>query len=123
MYSFLTDDNNDLYLTLTDSGGKAVSGSELCVGSELESLRQIIVNKIRLQQGEYQYDLQRGIDYMGLILTDTPAVRIWESQVLDLIRAIPEITEIVYWNYGIEGNNFIFKLTVDTIYGRIEIKG
>lgn len=123
MYSFLTDDNNDLYLTLTDSSGKAVSGSELKIGSELESLRQIIVNKVRLQQGEYQYDLQRGIDYMGLILTDTPAVRIWESQVLDLIRSIPEITDIVYWNYGIEGNNFIFKLTVDTIYGRIEIKG
>ena len=123
MLSFLTDDNNDLYLTLTDTGGNAVDGSELVIGSEIESLRQIIVNKVRLQRGEYQYDLLRGIDYANLILSDTPAVRIWEEQVLDLVKSIPDVKTILYWNYGIEGTNFIFSLIVDTTYGKIEIKG
>lgn len=123
MLSFLTDDNNDLYLTLTDTGGNAVDGSELVMGSEVESLRQVIVNRVRLQRGEYQYDLLRGIDYANLILSDTPAVRIWEEQVLDLIKSIPDVKTILYWNYGIEGNDFIFRLTVDTTYGKIEIKG
>lgn len=123
MLSFLTDDNNDLYLTLTDTGGNAVDGSELVMGSEAESLRQVIVNMVRLQRGEYQYDLLRGIDYANLILSDTPAVRIWEEQVLDLVKNIPDVKTILYWNYGIEGNNFMFRLTVDTTYGKIEIKG
>lgn len=123
MLSFLTDDNNDLYLTLTDTGGNAVDGSELVMGSEIESLRQIIVNKVRLQRGEYQYDLSRGIDYTGLLLTENPLVRIWEGQVIDLVSSISEVKTILYWNYGIEGTNFIFSLIVDTTYGKIEIKG
>lgn len=123
MYSFLTDENNDLFLSLTDSGGNAVSGSVLVTGTDAEALRQILVNRIRLQRGEYQYNLSRGIDYMGLLLTDTPQVRIWEGQVLELVRSIAEITGIKYWNYGLKGNNFLFRLTADSEYGTIEIKG
>lgn len=123
MRSFLSDDRNDLYLSVTDTGGMAVQGSELVMATGAEALRQQIVNMVRLQRGEYQYNLERGIDYMGLLLTDQPLVRLWESQILDLIKAIPEIKSIKYWNYGLKGNNFMFNLTVDTDYGIVEIKG
>lgn len=123
MFSFLTNDKNDLYLNTTDTGGLAVSGSVLVTASGAEALRQVIVNRVRLQRGEYEYDLTRGVDYMGLLLTDTPLVRIWEGQVLDLVRNISDITGIRYWNYGLKNNNFMFRLTVDSNYGIIEIKG
>lgn len=123
MYSFLTNNENDLYLNIVDTSGKAVSGSVLVTGQDSEALRQEIVNRVRLQRGEYNYNLTRGIDYMGLLLTDTPLVRIWEEQVLDLVRNIPGITGIKYWNYGLEGTNFKFRLSVDTEYGEIDIKG
>lgn len=123
MFSFLTNNRNDLYLSTVDSSGKAVSGSVLVTGTDAEALRQELVNRVRLQRGEYQYDLTRGIDYMGLLLTDTPLVRIWEGQVLDLVRSISQITSILYWNYGLEGNNFLFRLNVNSDYGEIEIKG
>ena len=123
MFSLLTNNENDLYLNITDTGGKAVSGSVLVTGTDSEALRQELVNRVRLQRGEYNYNLNRGIDYMGLLLTDTPLVRLWEEQVLDLVRNIPSITGIKYWNYGLEDNNFKFRLTVDSEYGEIEIKG
>ena len=123
MFSFLTNNDNDLYLTLTDTSGLAVSGSELVTGYDDEALRQVIVNKVRLQRGEYAYNIARGIDYMGLLLTDKPLVRIWEGQILDLVRNIEHVTGIQYWNYGLEENNFIFRLTVTSDYGTIEIKG
>lgn len=123
MFSFLTNDKNDLYLSTTNTGGKAVSGSVLVTASGAEALRQEIVNRVRLQRGEYNYDISRGIDYMGLLLTDTPLVRIWEKQVFDVIDSISNITGVRYWNYGLNGNNFEFRLTVDSDYGVIEIKG
>lgn len=123
MFSLLTDDKNDLYLDIVDTTGKAVSNSVLVSDDSGDALRQIIVNRVRLQQGEYDYDLNRGIDYMGLLLTDTPNVRIWEKQVLDLVSSISEVKGITYWNYGLDGNNFIFRLTVNSEYGTIEIKG
>lgn len=123
MFSFLTDDNNDLYLDITNSVGKATSGSILVTADGAQALRQVIVNRVRLQRGEYAYNISRGIDYLGLLLTDKPLVRLWEKQVLDLIDEIPEITGIRYWNYGLKENNFIFRLTVDSQYGIVEIKG
>jgi len=123
MFSFLTDNKNDLYLDITDTVGKATSGSVLVSSDGAEALRQVIVNRVRLQQGEYEYDLSRGVDYMGLLLTDTPLVRIWENQVLELVDEIDEITGIDYWNYGLNGNNFEFRLTVNSEYGTVEIKG
>lgn len=123
MYSFLTDSNNDLYLNVVDSSGKAISSSVLMTDDRAESLRQVVVNRMRLQRGEYAYDLNRGIDYMGLLLSDTPNVRIWEKQVMDLVSSIQEISGIEYWNYGLDGNNFIFRLSVNSEYGIVEIKG
>lgn len=123
MFSFLTNDKNDLYLSTTNTGGMAVNGSVLVTGTNAEALRQELVNRVRLQRGEYEYDLTRGVDYMGLLLTDTPLVRIWEGQVLDLVRSMNKITGIKYWNYGLKGNNFMFRLSADSEYGTIEIKG
>ena len=123
MFSFLTNSNNDLYLDITDSVGLATSGSVLVTGEDAKALEQVIVNRVRLQQGEYEYNLNRGIDYMGLLLTDTPLVRLWEKQILDLVDDIDEITGIKYWNYGINGTNFEFRLTVESEYGTVEIKG
>lgn len=123
MFSLLTDNNNDLYMNITDSVGDAIPGAVLMTADGAEALRQLIVNRVRLQRGEYPYNLSRGLDYSGLLLTDNPLVRIWENQVFDLIGEIPEIKSIQYWNYGLEKNNFIFRLTVDSDDGIIEIKG
>lgn len=123
MLSILTDDNNDIYLDATDSTGDAIHGSMLKMENGAEALRQVIVNRLRLQLGEYQYNTARGVDYTGLLLTDTPLVRLWEKQVLDIVNSIPEIKTINKWNYGLDGNVFKFELTVDTEYGIIEIKG
>ncbi len=123
MISFITDDNNDLYLDVVDTGGKAVSGAVLVMADGIEALRQIIVNRVRLQRGEYAYNLNRGIDYMGLLLTDKPLVKLWEEQVLSLVKRIEDVESIRHWNYGLDGNNFIFNLTVNSNYGIVEIKG
>lgn len=123
MFSFLTDKNNDLYLNTVDSVGFAIQGSVLVTSDGAEALRQVIVNRVRLQRGEYSYNIARGIDYMGLLLTDTPLVRIWEDQVLEMVSSITEVKGIKYWNYGLNGNNFEFHLNVDSEYGTVEIKG
>ena len=34
---------------------------------------------------------------------------------------VSQITGIIYWNYGLKENNFIFNLTVNSEYGKIEI--
>lgn len=114
MKGFITDSNNDLTF---DKFGN------LRFEEGIEAYRQHIVNEIRLQQYEYPYNLERGINYFGYILGQTGNLVAWESQVLDAINAMPFIQKIVEWKTNILNNTLLFQLVVDTDLGRIEIKG
>lgn len=114
MIGFITDDNNDIML---DSVG------QIKVASGTEAYRQHMVNRIRLQQYEYPYELTRGINWTGYLLGRNLNVNVWESQFLGLINSMGFVKEIVDWRYNIDKNNFLFRLVVDTDQGQIEIKG
>ncbi len=114
MIGFITDENNDL--TLDNLGN-------IKMESGIETYRQHIVNELRLQQYEYAYDPNKGINYLGYVLGQTGNLVAWESQVLDTVNAMPFIKKIVEWKTNIVNNTLLFQLVVDTDLGRIEIKG
>ena len=114
MIGFITDSDNDL--TLNKWG-------DLRMESGIEAYRQHLINEIRLQQYEYPYNPNKGINYLGYILGQTGNLVAWESQVLDAVNAMPFVTKIVEWKTNIDGNNLLFQLVVDTDLGRIELKG
>lgn len=114
MLGFITDDNNDLMLN--DVG-------EIKTATGIEVYRQHLVNRIRLQQYEYPYELTRGINWTGYLLGRNLNVNMWQAQFLSLINSIDFVKNIVDWRYNIDGNNFLFYLVVNTEYGEIEIKG
>lgn len=114
MLGFITDDNNDLIL---DDLGM------LTTESGLEAYRQHLVNTIRLQQFEYGYDLNRGLNYMGYLFGQKGNIKAWEAQLLELISNTDFVKRIKTWEYNINGNNLEFVLVVETDLGEITIKG
>lgn len=114
MIGFITDDNNDIVL---DAVGN------IKVSEGIDAYRQNMVNRIRLQQYEYPYELTRGINWLGYLLGRNLNVNIWEAQFLQLVNSLPYVKEVLDWRYNIEGNKFLFRLVVNTDLGEIEIKG
>ena len=114
MKSFITDSNNDLTL---DKWG------DIKMETGVEAYRQHIVNELRLQQYEYPYEPNKGINYLGYILGQKGNLIAWESQVLDLINSMDFVQRIVDWKTNIVNSVLLFSLVVDTDLGRIEIKG
>lgn len=114
MKGFITDTNNDLTF---DKWG------DIRMEEGVEAYRQHIINEIKLQQYEYPYNPNKGINYLGYILGQTGNLVAWESQVLDAINSMPFVNKIVEWKTNIKGNNLLFQLVVDTDLGEIEIKG
>lgn len=114
MKGFITDENNDL--TLDRLGN-------IRVEEGVEAYRQHIVNEIRLQQYEYPYDMNRGVNYFGYILGQTGNLVAWESQVLDIVNAMPFVKRIIEWKTNIKDNTLLFQLIVDTDLGQIEVRG
>ena len=114
MKSFITDENNDLAL---DKLG------DIKVLTGIEAYRQHIVNELRLQQYEYPYNPNKGVNYLGFVLGQTGNLVAWESQVLDMINAMPFVIKIVEWKTNIVNRNLLFELVVDTDLGQIDIRG
>ena len=114
MIGFITDDNNDILL---DSVGN------LKMADGVEAYRQHIINRVRLQQYEYSYDMSRGINWLGYVFGNMRNLPAWQSQMLDLVKHIDFVKDVTDWKYNVDGNNLLFKLAVDTEYGQIEFKG
>lgn len=114
MKGFITDENNDL--TLDKLGNVRFEEG-------IEAYRQNIINEIRLQQYEYSYDPNKGINYLGYILGQKGNLLAWESQVLDLVNNMPFVKRIVEWKTNIKDNKLLFQLIVDTDLGQINIRG
>lgn len=114
MKSFLTNTDNDLLLD--DLGN-------ISVGSGLDAYTQVLRNAILLQQYEYPYNLNNGVNYLGYILGKAPNVQAWEEQLLNIVEGMPFVEKIINWQYNIENNNFLFTLTVKTDLGNITIEG
>lgn len=114
MKGFITDENNDLAL---DKWGN------VRMEEGLEAYRQHIVNEIRLQQYEYPYNPNKGINYLGYILGKVGNLVAWESQVLDMVNAMTFVKRIVEWKTNIVDRKLLFQLIVDTDLGEIDIRG
>lgn len=114
MKGFITDENNDLTL---DKWG------DIKMDDGIEVYRQHIVNELRLQQYEYPYNPNKGINYLGYVLGQTGNLTAWETQLLDLINALPFVTRVVDWKANVINNNLAFELIVNTDLGEIQIKG
>lgn len=114
MKSFATDIDNDIYL---DQYG------ELAIVDAADAEAQVIKNIMRLQQYEYSYDLLRGVDYMGSVLTDSPNLLAWQTQVLNIVKNLDFVNQITKWAYKVEDNKLAFELSVSTDNGEINIKG
>ena len=113
MIGFITDKDNDFMLD--DFGNIKVSEG-------IDAYRQNLVNRIKLQQFEYPYDVLRGLNYMGYLF-QTYNVVAWESQLLELVNNTSFVKNIENWEYEVKEKNFMFTLVVNTDLGKIEIRG
>lgn len=114
MKSFINNDLNDLIL---DSQGN------IAVESDLAAYEQVLKNVLKLQQYEYPYDLEKGINWLGNALGRDANLQLWENQLLAVVKNLSFVQGIKDWRYGVENNNLVFLLVVSTDAGDITIKG
>lgn len=114
MLNFITDFNNDLQLD---------SMHDIKMSSGIDAYRQDLINDLRLQQYEYPYDINKGINYLGYVMGRGANLVAWEAQIMDLVNSKSYIKRIIEWAYQLNKNNLEFILRVETDFGEIEIRG
>lgn len=111
MRSFLTDENNDLYLV----------NFSLAIGEDKKAVAQIVNNVLRTQKGEVPYDNTRGIPYLETVLGDNPDVGLWSSYMISAIKNIEYVNRVISFVPSVQGNLLTYTSRISTIYGDFNI--
>ena len=117
--AFLSGESDDQDIRLDARSG-------LDVKDGLESLRQRVIEHLKLFRGEYYLDTSRGIPYFDEVFT-RPVQPGMVSAVISsgILEKSPEVTGIkdIRLTFDTPSRSVIFEVTVDTVYGPMDLEG
>lgn len=106
--------NNDIYLD---------GNNNIAMKKDINAIADIILNKVRTNLGELQFNIDLGIPYFTTIFTSTPNFDLWQKFVEDSALSLDNVTEIVDFNKTIQNNTLTYSMTINTNLGVITVNG
>ena len=114
MLSWDLDKNNNITLT-----AKTVSGKkQISLVDKIDALRVALDSALQVVKGELD-DTTKGVDYFGIILTDTP-LSIKVQELTRVIKQNTEVQEVFFKRAEVnrEGSQLKFYFDIKSIYGQ-----
>lgn len=106
--------NNDIYLD---------GNNNIAMKKDINAIADIVLNKVRTNLGELQFNIDLGIPYFTTIFTSTPNFDLWQKFVEDSALSLDNVTEIVDFNKTIQNNTLTYSMTINTNLGVITVNG
>lgn len=106
--------NNDIYLD---------GNNNIAMKEDINAIADIVLNKVRTNLGELQFNIDLGIPYFTTIFTSTPNFDLWQKFVEDSALSLDNVTEIVDFNKTIQNNTLTYSMTINTNLGVITVNG
>jgi hypothetical protein len=103
-------------ITLDDFGNLAII-------SDLDALMNIIKCVVRVNMGELQYNLRKGVPYFQTIFSEKNLIYLWESYLREAISNVRGVRSIEYveFDYSPVDDILSYKAGINTQYGAIEL--
>lgn len=115
MKSFLTNENNDLYLD---------GSRQLAMGEDIDAAVQTVQNKLNTLKGEIQLDIDKGIPYFETIFNQqTPDLSSWESYMIEEAEKVDGVIRVESMITRVKDNQLTYEMTIRTKYGLTQIIG
>lgn len=113
MKSFLTDENNDLYLN---------GQNQVATGSDNEAIAQIVINALRTIKGELQLNIDSGVPYFETIFNKNPDIQLWQGFMIEEAEKIDGVIKVDSMDITIDDDQLSYEMKIKTIYGEISVK-
>jgi hypothetical protein len=106
--------NNDIYLD---------GNNNIAMKKDINAIADIVLNKVRTNLGELQFNIDLGIPYFTTIFTSTPNFDLWQKFVEDSALSLDNVIEIV--SFSKEINNYVlsYSMTIKTDFGSVTVNG
>lgn len=88
----------------------------------VDAAQQIMMDAVRTQLGEHQYDLTTGIDYTGNVFTGNQNFQLFEAQFRTLILDFDFVESVQSFSYNIDSDGILTYTTeILTSYGQTTV--
>jgi hypothetical protein len=87
------------------------------------AISDIVLNKVRTNIGELQFNSSLGVPYFTTIFTSNPNFELWQKFVEDTALSLDNVIEIV--SFSKEINNYVlsYSMTIKTDFGSVTVNG
>lgn len=114
MLTFGIDNKNDLFI---DNSGN------IAVKSDIESMKDIYVNKVQTNRGEIVYNTLKGIDYFNTVFCSPAYPDVFQNQVINELTNTEETQSITGFKQTIKNGILSYSVNCYTSYGNFKLNG
>lgn len=109
-----TKDTNDIFL---DASGN------LAMAEDKPAIANIVLNVVRTNRGELQYNKSAGIPYFDVLFVANPNLRIWADFLRKETLRVPGTISITDFTYKVTNEVLTYSMTVETNIGDVVVNG
>lgn len=109
-----TNSDNDIYMD---------NFYNIAFSEDKKALSNVVLNAVRTNRGELQYDLSAGIPYFDTLFSNPPNVPMWESFLKQVTLSIPGIDSVESFSYKVTDHVFRYAMTLTTNLGEVTVNG
>ena len=107
--------DNDIYLD---------GYNNIAMKSNINALNDIILNKIRTNLGELQFNSNLGIPYFTTVFSSVADIDLWQKFVTDSALSTPYVQQVTNFEREISNNNKLsYSMTIITELGGMTVNG
>lgn len=95
----------------------------ISVLSDLDALMNALKCVVRVNMGELQYNLKKGVPYFQTIFSEKSLIYLWESYLREAILGVKGVVGIEYieFDYSPVDDILSYKAGINTKYGALEL--
>ena len=98
-------------------------GENIVLFDKSEAIQTVARSAVLTQRGELQYNVNKGIPYIGTIFSDSNLIPLWRSYMEEAISAISEVREVQYFeiDFNRAQSSLSYRCGFTTDYGKAEL--
>lgn len=114
MKTIATDDNNDLFIN---------AEGNIKISDDLDALANISKNAVLVNQGELEYNQQKGIPYLETIFTDNVNTDMFQANIIQTLEALDGVERVSAFSFDIKDGVYSYRVEEITEYGTVVLNG
>jgi len=114
MKTIATDSKNDLFIN---------AQGNIAITKDIEALANISKNAVLVNQGELEFNKQKGVPYFETIFADSANTDMFQAHIIHTLEDLDGIERVAAFSYSVKDGVYSYSVEEITEYGTVVLNG